>query len=278
MIGDEFFDSPFTGLGTGTIVGHGVAVYPKDALEEWAYVSNIWTEFTAGVYDPVAGCCGTPLYNKDGGVVAFFRWFEAGGISRCPTPDPLINADWELADYSGSGALVPSDIDSYNDFLETARASYLTPTSSTSTMTPSQELAVVYNHLTENIEDTLANLPSKTFATETENFRAHLQVGPPAKRDCEPTRDLGSAKRGNMIFRKEVVLRLGDGWKGCVLMVNALRFIFLGTKQYSRHNYILIAKLRRLSDAHDDLHLPSPNSKKANIIHHNEIANCSSRH
>jgi len=37
MIGGElFFDSPFTGLGTGTIVGHGVAVYPKDALqEEW---------------------------------------------------------------------------------------------------------------------------------------------------------------------------------------------------------------------------------------------------
>jgi hypothetical protein len=107
MIAEElFFDSPFTGLGTGFVIGHGVCVYPKDSVDgiddKWAYVSNIWVDFTGGVYDPVAGCCGTPLCDKDGGIMAFFRWFDECGVSRCPTPDPLINTGWELAHYEHS--------------------------------------------------------------------------------------------------------------------------------------------------------------------------------
>jgi len=73
MIGEELFlESPFTGFSTGIVVAHGGVVYPKDSIDEkWAYVTNIWTDFTASVYNSVAGYCGTPLYNKDGGVVAF---------------------------------------------------------------------------------------------------------------------------------------------------------------------------------------------------------------
>jgi hypothetical protein len=108
-----FLDSPFTGLGTGIIIGHGVDVYPKDGIDgtddKWAFVSNIWTDFASGDYGPVAGCCGTPLYDKDGEVMGFFRWFDDGGVSRCPTPDPLINAGWELANYEPSDALIPAD-------------------------------------------------------------------------------------------------------------------------------------------------------------------------
>jgi len=101
MLGEELFlDSPFTGLGMGVVVGHGVDVYPKDSNQkEWAFVSNIWTDFNAAVSDPVAGCCGTPLFDKKGDVVAFFRWFDDRGISRCPSPDPLIDAGWELANF-----------------------------------------------------------------------------------------------------------------------------------------------------------------------------------
>lgn len=41
-------------------------------------MSNIWIDFAAGT---VAGCCGTPLYHKDGGVVAFLPVFDDRGVS-----------------------------------------------------------------------------------------------------------------------------------------------------------------------------------------------------
>ena len=172
MIAEELFlDSPFTGLATGIVVAHGVAVYPKDGIDEkWAYVSNIWTDFTASVYDPVAGSCGTPLYNKGGGVVAFFRWFDNAGISTCPTPDSLIKAGWELAHYEHPGPLVPADADSYGDYLQKRNAPDVTATSCASTITPSRDLFGSHHHLTEDIEDKLGKLPSKSFVTEMNNY------------------------------------------------------------------------------------------------------------
>ena len=74
-----------------------------------------------------------------------------------------------MANYEHPGTFIPADIDSYDDFFQTAHTLYLTATSSASTVTPSQELFVSHHHLMEDIEDKLAKLPSKAFATETNN-------------------------------------------------------------------------------------------------------------
>src|SRR5438270_564840 len=53
---EVFYDSPFTGLGSGLVVGHGVDAIPVDeSNDEWAYVATIWVKFESGADDPVGG-------------------------------------------------------------------------------------------------------------------------------------------------------------------------------------------------------------------------------
>lgn len=97
-----FMDSPFTGLGTGLVVGHGITAIPSDEpVDEWKYVSSIWIKFASGAKDPVGGRCGSPLFDKDGNVYGFYRYFadDGTGISYCPTPDPLIDAGYGLESF-----------------------------------------------------------------------------------------------------------------------------------------------------------------------------------
>jgi hypothetical protein len=72
-IGKElFFDSPLTGLGTGYIVAHGTRAIPSDSPDpEFHYVANLWVSFDYGGDDPKEGCCGSPLFDKDGDVCIF---------------------------------------------------------------------------------------------------------------------------------------------------------------------------------------------------------------
>lgn len=153
MLGEELFlDSPFTELGVGTIVGHGLDIYPKDSnQEEWAFVSDIWTDFDAGVYDSVAGCCGTPLFDQKGDVVAFFPWFDDGGILRCPTPDPLIDAGWESANFDSPISSIPADIDTYGEYFEKIISSYIAASPSESPQTLSSETPVTHSPLEQKI-------------------------------------------------------------------------------------------------------------------------------
>jgi len=92
-IGKELFlDSPFTGLGTGIVTVHGLDLMPPYGPDEqWNYVANIWVNFESGLEDPKKGCCGSPLFDGDGNVYAFFRYFTQDGscTSYCPCPDPL---------------------------------------------------------------------------------------------------------------------------------------------------------------------------------------------
>jgi hypothetical protein len=97
-----FMDSPFTGLGTGIVVGHGTTAIPSDEpTDDWKYMSSVWIKFASGAKDPVSGCCGSPLFDKDGNVYGFYRHFadDGTGISYCPTPDPVIDAGYRLQSF-----------------------------------------------------------------------------------------------------------------------------------------------------------------------------------
>ena len=101
-IGKElFFDSPFTGLGTGYVVAHGTRAIPSDSQDlEFQYVANLWVSFDYGGDDPKEGCCGSPLFDKDGDVYAFFHYADNTATSYCPTPDPLIDAGYDIGNVS----------------------------------------------------------------------------------------------------------------------------------------------------------------------------------
>jgi hypothetical protein len=103
-IGKElFFDSPLTGLGTGYIVAHGTRAIPSDSPDpEFHYVANLWVSFDHGGDDPKEGCCGSPLFDKDGDVYAFFHYYTTDdtATSYCPSPDPLIDAGYSLGNVS----------------------------------------------------------------------------------------------------------------------------------------------------------------------------------
>jgi len=99
---EVFYDSPFTGLGSGLVVGHGLDAIPVDEPnDEWAYVATIWVTFGSGADDPVGGSCGSPLFDQDGNVLGFYRYFatNGSGISYCPTADPLIDAGFKIASF-----------------------------------------------------------------------------------------------------------------------------------------------------------------------------------
>jgi hypothetical protein len=76
-MGQELFmDSPFTGLANGYVYVSDVAAIPTDDdIHPWAYVANLWVNFENDLNDPVDGCCGTPMWDSEGGVHAFFRYF-----------------------------------------------------------------------------------------------------------------------------------------------------------------------------------------------------------
>ena len=101
-IGQELFmDSPFTGLGEGYMYVSDIAAIPTDepAVQPRAYIASLWVNFGNQLPDPVDGCCGSPLWDCDGKVHAFFRYYrDESGISYCPAPDPLINEGYELRD------------------------------------------------------------------------------------------------------------------------------------------------------------------------------------
>ena len=103
-IGKELlFDSPLTGLGTGYVVAHGTRAIPPDSQDsEFQYVANLWVSFDYGGDDPKEGCCGSPLFNKDGDVYAFFHYYtiDNTAIFYCPSPDPLIDAGYSLGNVS----------------------------------------------------------------------------------------------------------------------------------------------------------------------------------
>lgn len=87
LIGNELYiDSPFTGLGVG------INIIPVDGPDpEWHYNANLWMSFPNGIENPLPGCCGSPLFDTQGEVYAFFRYSrtEGTGISYCPCSDPL---------------------------------------------------------------------------------------------------------------------------------------------------------------------------------------------
>ena len=103
-IGKElFFDSPLTGLGTGYVVAHGTRAIPSDSPDpELHYVANLWVSFDYGENDPREGCCGSPLFDKDGDVYAFFHYYTTDDIttSYCPSVDPLIQTGYSLGNVS----------------------------------------------------------------------------------------------------------------------------------------------------------------------------------
>lgn len=73
-----FLDSPFTGLAIGYVIGHGAMFLPsplffgskETPLEtpdpKLSSVSNLWIHFENSLDDLKKGCCGAPLFNKDG--------------------------------------------------------------------------------------------------------------------------------------------------------------------------------------------------------------------
>jgi hypothetical protein len=95
-IGQELFmDSPFTGLAEGYVYMSDIAAIPTDGnVLPWAYVANLSVNFEK---DSVDGCCGSPMWDSEGAVHAFFRYYaDDSGISYCPAPDPLINAGYRM--------------------------------------------------------------------------------------------------------------------------------------------------------------------------------------
>lgn len=69
---------------------------------QWEYVSNLWVSFESGTDDPLPGYCGSPLFDSQGEVYAFFRYFHTDGsaASYCPCPDPLLNSGCALSSSS----------------------------------------------------------------------------------------------------------------------------------------------------------------------------------
>jgi hypothetical protein len=113
-VGKELFlDSPFTGLGIGYVIGHGSMFLPpplffgsaETPLEspdpKVSFVSNLWIQFENGLDDPKKGCCGAPLFDKDGHVYGFFNRYttDETATSYCPTPNPLVNAGYVLGSF-----------------------------------------------------------------------------------------------------------------------------------------------------------------------------------
>lgn len=95
-----YFDSPFTGLAEGYCVGQGCRQIPSDVPgEAWSYVEVIWTDIQReGIIDPMNGCCGSPIWDSEGKVHAFFHYFnEKSTRSYCPTPDTLMDLGYQLS-------------------------------------------------------------------------------------------------------------------------------------------------------------------------------------
>jgi len=95
-----YFDSPFTGLAEGYCTGQGCRRIPSDVPgEAWRFVEVIWTDIQRdGIIDPMNGCCGSPIWDAEGKVHAFFHYFnDSSTRSFCPTPDALIDLGYELS-------------------------------------------------------------------------------------------------------------------------------------------------------------------------------------
>jgi hypothetical protein len=98
-MGQELFmDSPFTGLANGYVFVTDVAAISTDEdVHPRTFVANLWVNFENDLNDPVDGCCGSPMWDSEGGIHAFFRYYaDDSGMSYCPTPDPLINAGYQM--------------------------------------------------------------------------------------------------------------------------------------------------------------------------------------
>ena len=94
-----FFDSPFTGFVQGYVYLTETRAIPTDdpTIHPWSYVANLWVNFANQLVDPVEGCCGSPIWDKDGGIHAFFGYYaDSSGISYCPSPDPIIQDGYDL--------------------------------------------------------------------------------------------------------------------------------------------------------------------------------------
>jgi len=95
-----YFDSPFTGLAEGYCTGQGCRRIPSDTPgEAWDYVEVIWTDIQRdGIIDPMNGCCGSPIWDSEGKIHAFFHYFnETSTRSYCPAPDKLLDLGYELS-------------------------------------------------------------------------------------------------------------------------------------------------------------------------------------
>jgi hypothetical protein len=91
--------------------------------------------------------------------VAFFRWFDDGGISRCPSPDPLIDAGLELANFDSPVSSIPADIDTYGECFEKKISSYIAASSSESHQTLSSEFSVTHSPFEPEIEKDWQSCP-----------------------------------------------------------------------------------------------------------------------
>ena len=98
-----YMDSATTGLSVGYVLAHGTRTVPRSSKvgAEFSFVSNLWVNFEGGMEDAIAGCCGTPLFDEECNVVAFFHWLHRTGLyeTYCPTPDPLIDEGFVVANH-----------------------------------------------------------------------------------------------------------------------------------------------------------------------------------